>query len=285
MIDVYGEVGAEWLRNLSALLTDCAARWSLTLEPPFIPLTYNYVAPAIRADGTPVVLKVGVPCDGLTSEIEALRLFNGQGAVRLLDANSKSGALLLERLTPGLSLLSVADDEQAAAIAAETMRELWQPVPENHVFLTVGDWFLGLARLRQQFDGGTGPLPPRLVEKAEALCAELTASTTAPRLLHGDLHHGNILRAERTPWLVIDPKGVVGDPAFEPSAFLLNPTPQSADVLRRRVAIFAEALDVPREWVCGWGLARAVLSACWTLEDHGTGWEDAIAVAEALSAG
>ena len=282
--EVHGDVGRAWLAHLPSLLTECAARWSLTIAPPFTPLTYNFAAPAVRTDGTPVVLKIGVPCQEFAAEIEALRLFDGQGSVRLLEADADKGMMLLERLTPGTSLVTVADDEQAASIAACVMRNLWRPVPETQTFPTVTDWFLSLSRLRRQFDGGTGPLPPRLVEEAEALSAGLTASATDAVLLHGDLHHGNILRAEHAGWLAIDPKGTIGEPAFEPSAFLLNNTPQSAEVLQRRVAVFAERLDVPRERVRGWGLARAVLSACWTLEDHGMEWQGAIVVAGLLAA-
>ena len=282
--EVHGAAGVRWLRGLPDLLTEYAARWDLTVESPFAALTYNYVTPAVFADGSSVVLKAGVPCHELSTEAASLRLFDGRGAVRLLEADTDKGVLLLERLTPGLSLLSLSDDEQATGIAADVMRGLWRPAPGDHTFPTVSEWFEGVARLRWRFGGGTGPLPPRLVEEAEALSAELTASAMDAVVLHGDLHHGNILRAGRTEWLAIDPKGVIGEPAFEPSAFLLNPTLQSAEVLQRRVAIFAERLDVPRERVRGWGLARAVLSACWTLEDHGTDWESAVAVAERLTA-
>ena len=243
-VEVYGETGREWLQRLPDLLTHCAARWALTLEPPFDPLTYNYAAPAVRADGTRVVLKVGVPCRELATEVEALRLFDGQGAVRLLDADADKGILLLERLMPGAPLLSVPDDGQATGIAASVMQGLRRPAPAGHTFPTVAEWFAGLARLRAQFDGGTGPFSTRLVEEAEALSAELIQSTAETALLHGDLHHGNILRAGRAPWLAIDPKGVVGDPAFEPSAFLLNPVPQPAE------SSGAASRSSPRFWIC-----------------------------------
>ncbi len=281
--ETHGAFGAAWLERLPALLADCAARWSLTLGAPFAPLTYNYVVPAVRADGTPVVLKAGVPCRELATEIAALRCFDGRGAVRLLDADDGQGVLLLERLTPGASLLSVAEDGRATQIAADVMRGLWRPAPAGHAFPTVAEWASGLGRLRERFGGGTGPLPPRLVGTAEALLRDLNGSATETRLLHGDLHHGNILAAGRAPWLAIDPKGVIGEPAFEPSAFLLNPRPQTALTLTRRVDVFADVLGVPKGRVRGWGAARAALSAWWSLEDHGGGWEAAIAVAEALS--
>ena len=109
-------------------------------------------------------------------------------------------------------------------------------------------------------------------------------------LLHGDLHHGNILSAERQPWLALDPKGVVGEAEYEVGALLRNPMPQILDeaqprqLLSRRVDQLAEELGFDRARLIGWGLAQAVLSAWWTYEDHGHGWEPGIACANHLAA-
>src|SRR5262245_53512529 len=97
-IDLHGEAGAAWLRRLPAIVDECARRWGLALGRPFAPLTYNYVAPARRADGTQVVLKACFPDRDFRAEAEALRLFAGRGAVRLLEADLDLGVLLLERL-------------------------------------------------------------------------------------------------------------------------------------------------------------------------------------------
>lgn len=286
---LYGAAGAAWLARLPALLDACARRWALTLAPPFAQLSYNYVAPATRADGTALVLKAGVPNPELQTEIAALQIYEGRGSVRLLDADPALGVLLLERLTPGTTLAQVRDDAAATLVAAQLMRRLWRPLPAGHPFPTVAKWAGGLGRLRQRFDGGTGPLPAALVERAERLFADLLASQAAPMLLHGDLHHANILTAEREQWLAIDPKGLAGEAAYEVGAFLRNPLPQllalprPGRVLARRVDLLAEALGFERERIVGWALAQAVLSAWWSIEDHGTGWEQAITVAELLA--
>ena len=143
--------------------------------------------------------------------------------------------------------------------------------------------------MRRHFSGGTGPLPAPLVEQAEALFAELIASQAEPVLLHGDLHHFNILAARRQPWLAIDPKGVVGEPAYETGALLRNPAemlagPHPGRILARRVDQLCEELDLDRERVRGWGVAQAVLSAYWSWEDHGHVWDDALVFAELLAA-
>ncbi|MGH2543769.1 MAG: aminoglycoside phosphotransferase family protein, partial [Ardenticatenaceae bacterium] len=219
------------------------------------------------------ILKVGVPNRELWTELAMLRLCDGRGIVQLLEADHDLGALLLERLRPGTMLVTL-DDEEATSIAAGVMRELWRPAPAEHAFPTVADWAAGLDKLRTHF-GGPGPYPVPLVEMAERLFAELLDSMAEPVLLHGDLHHYNILAAERAPWLAIDPKGVIGEPAYEVGALLRNPLPHFLDVpqprrlLARRVDQLAETLGFDRERIAGWGMAQAVLSAWWTYEDHG----------------
>ncbi|MBU0495285.1 MAG: aminoglycoside phosphotransferase family protein [Chloroflexi bacterium] len=288
LVELHGDRGVEWLADLPALIAHCAQRWSLTVLPPFEPLSYNYVAPAVRADGTEAVLKLGVPNPELLTEIEALRLFDGRGAVRLLGADAEQGILLLERLRPGNPLTTVDDDEEATRIAAGVMHRLWRPAPAEHPFPTVARWALGFDRMRRRFTGGTGPLPPALVDRAERLFADLLASSDEPVLLHGDLHHENIRRAERVPWLAIDPKGVVGEPAYEVGALLRNPFPHLLDepdpgrLIARRADILAEELGLDRTRLLQWGVAQAVLSAWWSVEDHGSGWEWAIRCAEVI---
>ncbi len=288
----WGEPGGQWLRRLPARLEDCARRWSLTLSPPFPNLTFNYVAPAVMADGTEAVLKAGVPGPDLRREAAALRAFDGRGGVRLLDSDVDSGLMLLERLRPGAVLTTLADeahDEAATAIAALVMRGLWRPAPPVHDFPTVADWGESFARLRARFGGGTGPLPTARVAEAESLFAELLASSALPVLLHGDLHHDNILSAHRQPWLAIDPKGVCGEPAYEVGALLRNLWPDRHThrdperLLERRAHQLADELDLDLARVRGWAVAQAVLSAVWGVEDNDDGGESAMATADLLA--
>jgi streptomycin 6-kinase len=196
--------------------------------------------------------------------------------------------MLLERLEPGVPLTTVGDDEEATSIAAGVLRQLWRPVPLDHAFPSVSDWARGFDRLRLSFGGGTGPMPATLVEEAEDLFAELLASQDEPAVLHGDLHYHNVLAARREPWLAIDPKGVVGEPAYDTAALLHNPvevlgTPQPGKVMERRIDLLSQELGLDRERVRGWGLAQAVLAAYWGLEDSGRVWEEALVFAQLLS--
>ncbi len=109
---------------------------------------------------------------------------------------------------------------------------------------------------------------------------------SAPVLLHGDLHHDNILSADREPWLAIDPKGVVGEAEYEVGAFVRNRLfagPKPEMLLARRVDQFVDELGFDRERIVGWSLAQAVLSAWWSFEDSGHVWNEAIACAELLA--
>jgi streptomycin 6-kinase len=273
------------------LIDECEARWSVAVGRPLPDLTYNYVAPATGSDGRPLILKLGVPNPELWTEIDALRLYEGRGCAQLVAWDREEGALLLERLQPGmpLSRLCAEDDERATSIAAGVMRALWRPVPAVHDFPTVGRWAAGFQRLRRRFDGGTGPLAEARVQQAETLFADLLASAGKPVLLHGDLHHDNILDAGERTWRAIDPKGVVGEPAYEVGALLRNPfpallsLPQPERILARRLDQVSETLGLDRQRLLDWAFAQAVLSAWWCLEDGVPCWEGMLACAELLA--
>ncbi|MEV4640525.1 aminoglycoside phosphotransferase family protein [Actinoplanes sp. NPDC049548] len=267
----WGSAGQAWLAELPDLIAAVAHEWDLTVDEPY-PLSFNWVAPVRRADGTAAVLKLGVPGAGhLSREAAALTFFGGDGAVRLLGRDDERGALLLERAEPGTTLRSLVrrDDEQATAVLIALMRRLHRPAPAD---LPVGD----LAARTADFAGhlrrypGDDPFPRSLVEQAMALYADLCSSATERVVLHGDLHHENVLAAGREPWLVIDPHGVAGDPAAELGPVLYNPLDgdePTLELLMPRVEQFADSLALPLDRVVAWGFAQAVLSEVWDAED------------------
>jgi streptomycin 6-kinase len=272
MRDVYGtEAANAWFQRLPSFLEECAERWHLTLLPPFENLSFHYVAPAIRADGTPVILKTSEFSDEFEHGLAALRIFNGQGIARLLECDEGKKVMVLERLQPGTMLESLVpeQDVQATSILAGIMRQLWRLAPTEHTFPTVEQLGQGLTQLRAHYAGGYGPFPPRLVEEAMDLFATLSASAPQTMLLHGDLQHYNVLRSGDT-WLAIDPKGVVGDPGYEVGASFFNPLPRILEVpnleqmLARRVAQLSEELGMERARIRGWGLAQCVRNA-WSM--------------------
>lgn len=286
--EAFGSGGEAWLGNLPGLLAELSARWEFRVGRPF-ELSYSYVAPVVRADGTSAVIKVGVPDDEALGEIAALRLYHGQGACQLLEADEEERAMLLERLQPGDTLVGLAqlDDEAATRVGAAAMRRLWRPVAGGNQLKSIAQWFEdAFARHRAEY-GGPGPLPPELFVRAEQLARDLLASAPTEVMLHGDLHHFNILSAEREPWLVIDPKGMRGDPGYEVGPFLVNPVGQNPGrtpaLLERRLAVFAEELRYDRARLREWGIAHGMLSAMWSAENGGGNWRGAIQAAEMLS--
>jgi streptomycin 6-kinase len=295
----------DWIARLPRLLAEAASRWDLEPGAPVDALSYNYVCFATRAgrvgreqteaESRPsdFILKIGIPNRELTSEIECLKAWGGlahrtrrviRPTVRLLASDPENGLLLLERLRPGESLASLADDERATAIAADMMSRLWIPAPENPNFITLQGWFDELRNLRPRFGGGTGPFPARLVETAEGLLRELFAEEQ-DWLIHGDCHHYNILSL-RNEWRVIDPKGVIGAREYEVAPFMLNPINQPRPNLKRetnrRLDIFSERLGLERQRLWAWTVAHSVLSAWWDLQEDGTGGEFAMACGEAF---
>lgn len=285
--------GAAWLESLPDLLAEAADAWGLTLDAPFANLSYNYVAPAECADGTDAVFKAGPPNPELTSEMAALAVWDGRGAARLLRSDPTRGWLLVERLRPGdlLTPMADTDDDAATRIAAAAMAALWRPLPEGHAFPDLARWTRELSNLRRFFGGGTGPFPERLVARAESLREELLATQSAPVLLHGDLHHHNILRAGGDVWRAIDPKGLAGEPCYEVTALLRNPDisgwPDLEAKLARRVEILAQSLGFAPERMLAWALVQTVLSIWWGYDESDpspdpSSWAGDLRVAEAL---
>ncbi len=279
--------GAAWLERLPSLLAACEVDWDITVEPPFPDLSINYVAPALSADRTEVVLKVCFPHPELYTELDALTLYNGDGMVRLLAAHRERGAMLLERLRPGATLHAL-PEEEAVPLAAQILKRLWRPAPPSHAFPTMTEWADRAFSVLRALHGGTGPLPARHVERAEAIFRAYAADSRDDRLLHGDFHHGNLLSATREPWIAIDPKGVIGHPVFDLGQYLLNhtdraTTPEAMKRLQsRRIALFAEYLGYDRATLRDAGFARVVLSHAWTAEDPNADMTEANALTEAL---
>jgi streptomycin 6-kinase len=295
--NTYGEDGRQLITNLPRLVDETSQRWGLKDVRPVPNLSYNFVASANRGEDN-VVLKIGVPGDELTSEMAALRLFNGEGACRLIDCDEEKGFLLLESLQPGVMLSTLEDDEAATHIAADLMFKIWRPLESDSLlsqepvsalqkFIKLSDWFEGLKRLRVMFNGGTGPLSDKLVERVEQSAKDFFAENHKPVLMHGDFHHFNILSSERG-WLVIDPKGVIGPAAYEVGPLLMNPWGDLLNgnnywlMTERRIDILHERLGFERERIREWGLAHAILSAWWSIEDN-TGWEYPLNFAELIA--
>ena len=270
---VFGERGHAWLATLPDLVAALAARWELTLGPAYEGGTHALVLRADRADGTAAVLKVPVVDEENAAEWYALRTYDGDGAVRLLAYDAPSGALLLERAEPGFPLLALADRGVAVHVMCALLRRLRRPVPDDHPCPLVRDlaarWAARFPATAARYATG---LPPTVVGEAVAWAGRFAAAGPGPGVLvNRDGHLGNVLAAQREPWLLIDPKPLVGEPAFDGGWLVMDlfnqgeaREPGSA---RQWCARVADGLGVPAERVRGWALCRAVENVCWSAED------------------
>jgi streptomycin 6-kinase len=237
--------------DLAARLHAARARWSLAPDGAFA-LSYRHVEPVRRADGRAAVLRLGPPGDPeFERELSAAEWFGGRGAPRVLEISRELGAVLLERVLPGTTLVDEPERSAVAAIAG-LAPALWRTPAADCPFPTVQDWGRSL-------EPGS---------RAAGVFFELCDSMAEPVVLHGDLHHFNVLRGAGG-WVAIDAKGVVGEPAYETGALLRNPKPARLDpgVLRLRADGLCDALDLDRARVYGWAYTQAVLSAAWSVED------------------
>ncbi|UJF31694.1 aminoglycoside phosphotransferase family protein [Paenibacillus hexagrammi] len=281
ILGVYKEQGRQWLDGFPQLIKKIEETHKLHVLGPY-PLSYHFVAPVIMGNGTKAVIKLAVSGREMASEAAVLMNGEGIGMVKLIEHDAALGMMIMEKLEPGHTLAGISDDENAVRIAASVMSRIWKKPSSGHSFQFVTDWFQGYGKLRSRFHGGTGSISTRMVELAERRFSELVRNPRNIYLLHGDLHHGNILAAEREPWLAIDPKGVLGEREYEVIPYLMNHVPEerAIEATKRRVELFAELLQLDASRILLWAYCHAVLSAWWHIEDETGGEEASISAAE-----
>ncbi|WP_030759202.1 MULTISPECIES: aminoglycoside phosphotransferase family protein [unclassified Streptomyces] len=271
-----GEEERSWIAGLPALVAELLDRWDLERDGDIGSGEASLVVPVRRADGSRAALKLQMPRAETTAALIGLRAWNGDGVVRLLDHDPKSSAMLLERLDGSRTLASVEDDDVATGTLAGLMTRLHSvPAPEG--LRDLGD----VARSMLTSVPAAGAALPdpadqrRLRDWASAV-AEL-ADEPGDRMLHWDLHHDNVLAADREPWLAIDPEPLIGDPGFDlwPALDaglhgLRDATGNAPRVVRRRFDLLTEVLGLDRRRALGWTLARLLQNTLWDIEDGRT---------------
>jgi streptomycin 6-kinase len=217
-----------WIPELPAIVAQLADRWSLRVGEPFQPGGQcSWVAPVTGPSGAGLVLKVGFrfPSGESRDEAAGLRAWNGNGSVRLFAAyeTESASALLLERCLPGTRLADALAEREQDVVVAQLLRRLWMDPPEGYAFRPLGrmcaEW---AGRFEQEHDVAANGIDPGLAREGIALLRALPAAADRRVLLCTDLHAENILAARRQPWLAIDPKPYVGDPAYDVLQHMLN---------------------------------------------------------------
>lgn len=251
IISIYREKGKAWLNTLPELVATISSRLDLRDLKEVTNLTYNYVLSGFQGD-SPIILKLGPDREGLVRESFALKCFSGYGAVHVLAEDN--GMLLLERSAPGTSLKSYFPnrEHESIEIACNVMKKLHQAnIPTTHNFPHIKDW---LADLDKDWN-----IPNHYLQKARKLRDQLLQTSGADVLLHGDLHHDNILQNGKD-WVVIDPKGVMGSSMNEIWAFVMD--------IEHDIPCIAQYFNFNVQDVFDWYFVHLVLAACWNLEDH-----------------
>ena len=256
--------GAAWLTDLPRLVAEVVDGWSLDLGESFPGGCASLVCPARRPDGTDAVLKVQYPHLDCRDEALALRHWDGDGAVHLLDHDPLRHALLLERCHPGGPLAGLGQ-EPALDVLIGLLPRLWVPLDADAPYLRLADLARSWAAdLPGRWEVAGRPFERRLVDAACALIDDLAGTQGQTVLVNQDLHGDNVLAAEREPWLAIDPKPLSGERAFGLSSIVRSAElgHSSNDVYRRLDRLSAE-LGVDRERARGWSAAQAV---AWSIE-------------------
>jgi streptomycin 6-kinase len=255
--------GRAWIRRLPELVDRATRRWDVGLEGPFTSGASSWCAPGVLPDGRRVVLKISFPHDEARHEAAALRAWHGHGVPALLGYDADDWALLVARVEPGGSLADAPGSaEDRLAAAAEVARALWSAHVEVAV-PAVRDVCAAWADVLEE----RGTRHTVDVGVATHLLRTLPVGS-AGVLVHGDLNPGNILSAGDGRWVAIDPKAMRGDPAYDLWPIIEQVDdpfeyPDPGAVLRARIELLAEKLDLDPWRVTAWGLARCTESALW----------------------
>lgn len=249
--------GREWLRNLPARVKSCADRWSLKIGSPYPHANVSAVFSVATKDGCLAVLKVQFPHRECEHEAEALRLWNGRGAVRLLARDREHHAYLMERCEPGDHLSTVVADE-ALDVFADLLPRLWISV--TGPFVALHEEAKTWARdLPVSWERAHRPFEKALLDAALEALYVLPETQGEQVLVHQDLHGDNVLRASREPWLAIDPKPLVGEREFSLAPIIRSyEFGHSRKDVIHRLDKLSSALDVNRERARLWTLTQAL---------------------------
>ncbi len=269
--NLFGKPGKVWINNLPNIIAQLTHHWSLTNIKEVKNMSYNFVATAVTSNNIHVVIKVSYNKQLIEDEIKALKYYSGSGCIKLIDYCPKYNSLLLSQAIPGNSLKSIYPQkfDMVVTAYAQVIKNLLSTKhtnPQN--FIHIREWLKAIDRATAYAE-----IPSNLLNKAITLKEKLLATSEKDYVLHGDLHHDNILRHDHK-WLAIDPKGIIGEIAFEAAAFDFindNEIQKTQDIyiiFKSRLKTLSNELSIDSGRLTKWTFVRLVLSAAWFVEDN-----------------
>lgn len=266
VISTWGQKGKIWHGKLPEIIEELTKYWELSNIRPVENMSYNFVAKATQTK-TPVVLKISCDNKLISNEYNALKHFNGHNSVRVLDINEALSAMLLEQAIPGNSLKQMDKEETINVFSRVATSISSLPSPDNTHYTHMSEWCEAIDRIKGN------RIDIDLVEKAKTLKSTLLNSAKNEYLCHGDLHLENIIQ-HGEEWLAIDPKGVIGEMAFEAAAFdiltkeeIKNENSISS-ILLERTRRLSKSLEIEYKRLLEWFFLRSMISAQWFIEDN-----------------
>ena len=269
---ICGKRGEEWFDALPEIIRELENQWSLTVLEPFPGIEYNFVAAALLDDGRDAVVKVSPPYERIEIHCEAkyLQVRNGDAVIKLLAHDRERKAMLLERATPGNALFKEFDENPEGVIqpAIDVLRSVLRPPPDDTADVDFLDrWFDNFRRYRES------EFPKDRAEKACEIYERLSVQPGRTYYLHGDFHPGNIVTATGEPYLLIDPKGIVGHIGYDIAVFLNNLLwwqKKRSDVeafLNEAIDRFSDEFVIRPFELREWSYAYMVIGAWWNFDE------------------
>ena len=266
----YGTNGQKWLKNIPFILDKCKNYWKISIGPSNYKLSYNYITKVYLQNRKEAILKIGFPQEKeLITEMEALLYFNKRCCVKMIDFNKELGAILLEKINPGTSLrtIQVNDDKKATEIAANLINNINIAIPKQHSFPKIADWvkiFNNTNKLNIK-----SKLIINLVGKAKEIYQDLVKDSYDSLLLHGDLHHDNILYDRQKGWLAIDPKGVIGNPIFDFARLIQNfwGSKITSELVQNRLEMISSIVGYNKSLLARWTFIDYIMSNLWSIKE------------------
>ncbi len=270
VINTWGDKGKRWLVKLPELVVSLSSHWDLAQLIPVSNMSYNYVSLAKQKKIADVVLKISCHSSAYQQELLALQYFNGKGSVSVIKHNDTYNALLLAQAVPGVPLKVLAKECIDLSIDkyVNVVQSIYKPLQNHLSFAHVSIWCKAIDRINSDM------FKHKWVLKAKNIKQCLLESAENEYVCHGDLHLENIVK-DKEDWLSIDPKGVIGEKAFEAAAFDwligvdLTNTKAIKHAIQARTMKVAKLLDISEQRLLAWVFIKAMISAQWFIEDKG----------------